>query len=96
MARFRFIAVGAAGLSLARALPSHISQDLYYGADVRRQVEEPSDSKTRAQAVVDAFRVSWEGYHTYAFPNDELKPVTNSFSNSRYTPNPPSLYTRMY
>jgi len=37
----------------------------------------------RAQAVVDTFKLSWEGYYKYAFPNDELKPVTNNFSNSR-------------
>lgn len=40
-------------------------------------------AEERAQAVVDAFRTAWDGYYTYAFPNDELKPVSNSFSNSR-------------
>jgi len=38
----------------------------------------------RAQAVVDTFKLSWEGYYSHAFPNDELKPVTNGLSNSRY------------
>jgi hypothetical protein len=38
----------------------------------------------RAQAVIDTFKLSWEGYMKYAFPNDELKPVTNGVSNSRY------------
>jgi len=37
----------------------------------------------RAEAVKDAFRTAWDGYYTYAFPNDELKPETNSFGNSR-------------
>ncbi|KAF2020568.1 glycoside hydrolase family 47 protein [Aaosphaeria arxii CBS 175.79] len=37
----------------------------------------------RAQAVVDAFRVSWDGYYKYAFPNDELNPLENGSSNSR-------------
>ncbi|CAD0101408.1 unnamed protein product [Aureobasidium mustum] len=37
----------------------------------------------RAQAVKEAFEFAWHGYHTYAFPNDELLPVTNSFSNTR-------------
>lgn len=37
----------------------------------------------RAQAVVDMFRFAWEGYQTYAFPNDELRPQNNSFTNSR-------------
>ena len=48
----------------------------------RQEYSDPSEQ--RAQAVVDAFRLSWNGYYTYAFPNDELKPVNNGFSNSRY------------
>ena len=30
-----------------------------------------------------AFQFAWDGYSTYAFPNDELQPVNNSFSNTR-------------
>ncbi|CAO2653213.1 Nn.00g026240.m01.CDS01 [Neocucurbitaria sp. VM-36] len=67
MARFTSLVLGAAVFSLSSALP----------ADRARHTAE------RAQAVVDAFKTSWEGYYTYAFPNDELKPVTNGFSNSR-------------
>lgn len=37
----------------------------------------------RANAVRDAFQFAWDGYYKYAFPNDELLPVNNSFSNSR-------------
>lgn len=37
----------------------------------------------RAQAVIDAFRTSWDGYYKYAFPHDELHPVTNRYSDSR-------------
>lgn len=37
----------------------------------------------RAEAVVEMFRFAWNGYYTYAFPNDDLLPVNNSFSNSR-------------
>lgn len=37
----------------------------------------------RAQAVKDAFEFAWYGYNTFAFPNDELKPLNNSFSDSR-------------
>ncbi|KAJ4360898.1 Mannosyl-oligosaccharide alpha-1,2-mannosidase 1B [Didymosphaeria variabile] len=48
---------------------------------VKRQDLPPADE--RAQGVVDTFRTAWEGYYQYAFPNDELKPVTNGFSNSR-------------
>jgi len=37
----------------------------------------------RAQAVKDAFQFAWNGYYDFAFPNDELHPVNNSFGNSR-------------
>ncbi|KAK6001922.1 hypothetical protein QM012_002412 [Aureobasidium pullulans] len=40
-------------------------------------------AQRRAQAVKEAFEFAWYGYHTYAFPNDELLPVNNSFSNTR-------------
>lgn len=42
-----------------------------------------SDEPARAAAVRDAFQFAWNGYSQYAFPNDELKPVSNTFSNSR-------------
>lgn len=41
-------------------------------------------AEERTEAVVDAFRTAWEGYYKYAFPNDELLPVSNTFGNSRY------------
>ncbi|OJD18234.1 hypothetical protein AJ78_01734 [Emergomyces pasteurianus Ep9510] len=37
----------------------------------------------RAQAVKDAFEFAWSGYMEYAFPQDELRPVSNTPSNSR-------------
>ncbi|KAF2235910.1 glycoside hydrolase family 47 protein [Viridothelium virens] len=36
----------------------------------------------RAGQVKDAFLTAWDGYFTYAFPNDELHPISNTFSNS--------------
>lgn len=59
----------------ALALPANTPANLHY---TKRQ-----DATDRAQAVVDVFRTSWTGYYEYAFPNDELKPVSNGFSNSR-------------
>lgn len=45
---------------------------------------EPADvAQQRADAVKAAFQFAWDGYSTYAFPNDELQPVNNSFTNSR-------------
>lgn len=40
-------------------------------------------SDQRAQAVRDAFIFAWNGYNQYAFPNDELHSVSNSYGNSR-------------
>ena len=41
-------------------------------------------AEDRAQEVINTFRIAWDGYYKYAFPNDELHPVNNTFSNSRY------------
>ncbi|CAE7013269.1 hypothetical protein CFE70_002346 [Pyrenophora teres f. teres 0-1] len=59
--------------SITLAFPSHAAQD----------VSRISSPEERAQGVVDAFRVSWDGYYKYAFPMDELQPVSNNGSNSR-------------
>ncbi|KUJ20463.1 glycoside hydrolase [Mollisia scopiformis] len=40
-------------------------------------------NRERADAVKAAFVYAWDGYYKYAFPNDELHPISNSFSNSR-------------
>ncbi|KXT07816.1 hypothetical protein AC579_9333 [Pseudocercospora musae] len=45
--------------------------------------ESQQEAQQRANAVKEAFEFSWAGYSKYAFPNDELLPVNNSFSNSR-------------
>lgn len=37
----------------------------------------------KADQVKDAFKFAWDGYYEYAFPNDELHPVSNTFGNSR-------------
>ncbi|KAN0117545.1 glycoside hydrolase family 47 protein [Hyaloscypha variabilis] len=39
--------------------------------------------RERADAVKAAFVHAWTGYKKYAFPHDELHPVSNSFSDSR-------------
>jgi mannosyl-oligosaccharide alpha-1,2-mannosidase len=40
-------------------------------------------SQHRANAVKDAFQVSWDGYYKHAFPHDSLRPVTNRFADDR-------------
>jgi mannosyl-oligosaccharide alpha-1,2-mannosidase len=52
------------------------------GSDYDYTAFEPNQTR-RADAVVEMFRFAWSGYYAYAFPNDDLKPVNNSFANSR-------------
>ncbi|KAH7382260.1 mannosyl-oligosaccharide alpha-1,2-mannosidase-like protein [Pyrenochaeta sp. MPI-SDFR-AT-0127] len=82
MARFKSFLLGAAVFTLASGLPANTPRDLSTGSRAKRQ-NDAANAADRAQAVVNTFKLSWEGYYKYAFPNDELKPVTNSFSNSR-------------
>lgn len=50
------------------------------------QTQERRDvNEDRAAAVKEAFQFAWNGYFAYAFPSDELLPVTNKSGNSRYT-----------
>ena len=38
----------------------------------------------RAEHIVNAFRHAWSGYRQYAWGHDELRPLTNGTSDSRY------------
>lgn len=82
MARFTRFVLGALLSSVAVALPSNVPRDIGLSGYAKRQYNQPSQ-EDRAQAVIEAFRFSWEGYSKYAFPNDDLKPVSNGFTNSR-------------
>ncbi|KAF2680367.1 glycoside hydrolase family 47 protein [Lentithecium fluviatile CBS 122367] len=79
MARITAAVILTALCSGIVALPKNIPIDLK--AHGKRADLPPAEE--RAQAVVDTFRTAWAGYYEYAFPNDELKPVSNGFSNSR-------------
>lgn len=76
MVRLSVWALSAALLSAVSAAPAQPQR----GGE-KRQYDSPVN---RSQAVVDTFKLSWEAYYQYAFPNDELYPITNSFGNSRY------------
>ncbi|BDD57335.1 maturation of Asn-linked oligosaccharidesprotein [Monascus purpureus] len=41
------------------------------------------DSEYRADAVKEAFQHAWNGYKKYAFPHDELHPVSDGYGDSR-------------
>ncbi|KAF1958377.1 mannosyl-oligosaccharide 1,2-alpha-mannosidase precursor [Byssothecium circinans] len=78
MTRITLAVALAACLSSAFALPKYVPVNLK-----GHSKKGLPPAKERAQAVIDVFRTSWDGYRKFAFPNDELKPVTNGFSNSR-------------
>ena len=40
-------------------------------------------NKARADAVRQMYRIGWDGYYKYAFPKDQLQPVTNTGYNPR-------------
>ncbi|KAK4099820.1 glycoside hydrolase family 47 protein [Parathielavia hyrcaniae] len=58
-------------LNLAAALPH------------RNRATQYAVNQDRADAVKEAFQVSWDGYYRYAFPHDSLRPVTNGFADDR-------------
>ena len=65
-------AAAAALLGLAAAAPPHKHRGPRY-----------TTSQWRADAVKEAFQVSWDGYYKYAFPHDSLRPVTNRYADDR-------------
>ncbi|KAF2275473.1 mannosyl-oligosaccharide 1,2-alpha-mannosidase precursor [Westerdykella ornata] len=75
----RNIVISVLVLSAAPGYPYQNDANLQY----KRPSEPLPDDPERASKVIDAFKLSWEGYYKYAFPNDELHPVSNSSSNSR-------------
>ena len=40
-----------------------------------------SNNTARLAYISDAFQTGWDGYYKYAFPYDELLPVTNGKQN---------------
>jgi mannosyl-oligosaccharide alpha-1,2-mannosidase len=81
MAPLQLFVLGTTILSSVLALPSNTPVEIATDRINKRQYAAQAE---RAQAVIDTFKLSWAGYYKYAFPNDELKPVTNGFGNSRY------------
>lgn len=42
-----------------------------------------SPDAAKAQAVKEVYQESWRGYYQYAFPNDTLNPVSETYQNDR-------------
>jgi mannosyl-oligosaccharide alpha-1,2-mannosidase len=55
-------------------------------------VKRGSPNPTRAAAVKAAFQTSWNAYHQYAFPHDDLHPVSLTFDDERYVVGSEFLY----
>ncbi|KAF2477011.1 mannosyl-oligosaccharide alpha-1,2-mannosidase-like protein [Lindgomyces ingoldianus] len=79
MTRIKSVVLGTAILPAVLALPKTTPTHAHY----RGRGYDANSTSDRAQAVVDVFRTAWGGYYKYAFPHDELHPVSNSFSDSR-------------
>ena len=41
------------------------------------------ENQAKADAVKEAFQHAWDGYIKYAFPHDELHPMSNGYGDSR-------------
>lgn len=69
--------------SLVLAGIASISSLTTASPQAQTQINAAETPQQRAQAVKEAFEFAWDGYTKYAFPNDELKPVSNGFDNTR-------------
>lgn len=64
----------------ASALAAPYNEKRYIGP--RQNVN--ASQQERADAVKKTFQTAWDGYKEFAFPHDELLPVSNGFGDSRY------------
>lgn len=64
-------------LDVIAASPAGVSRDLLSAR--RDDVVPTPEENERAAQIKDVFTTAWEGYYTFAFPNDELRPVNRTF-----------------
>ncbi|KAL4895738.1 putative mannosyl-oligosaccharide alpha-1,2-mannosidase 1B [Aspergillus ambiguus] len=70
-------------LSLSLTALSLVSPSLAYP---QYRTERPLQDKvalSRADTIKEAFSHAWDGYKKYAYPHDELHPVSNGYGDSR-------------
>ncbi|KAF2472773.1 seven-hairpin glycosidase [Lindgomyces ingoldianus] len=90
---FSFVFLSTIPVALASQIPNQIRspETTHYGnqsypGQKGRDYDYTSFNRNqtyRAAAVIEMFRFAWNGYSTYAFPNDDLLPVNSSYRNSR-------------
>lgn len=71
------VSLSLAALSLVGSTAAHPF------ADNEEVLRRDSDAQQKADAVKEAFQHAWDGYMKYAFPHDELHPVSNGYGDSR-------------
>lgn len=54
------------------------------GSSLALPAKSSPDAHARADAVKAAFQHAWDGYKKYAFPHDELHPVSDGYGDSRF------------
>ncbi|KAE8353756.1 putative mannosyl-oligosaccharide alpha-1,2-mannosidase 1B [Aspergillus coremiiformis] len=71
-------------LSLPLTALSLVTPSLGYPQlNTARLLSRTNSIESRADAVKEAFVHAWEGYKRYAYPHDELHPISNGFGDSR-------------
>lgn len=61
----------------------HLGEVLGLSAIALAAPRKGSPDPEKAQAIKDAYKLSWNGYYKYAFPNDSLAPLNKTFVNDR-------------
>ncbi|KAJ5292033.1 CAZyme family GH47 [Penicillium angulare] len=75
------LSLAALGLVGSATAYPHAYQDTE--AVLSTSSSQASSSQEKADAVKEAFQHAWDGYVKYAFPHDELHPVSNGYGDSR-------------
>ncbi|KAJ5450467.1 Mannosyl-oligosaccharide alpha-1-2-mannosidase [Penicillium daleae] len=71
-------------VSLSLTALSLVSSSVAYPfADSEEVLRRDLDAQKKADAVKEAFQHAWDGYMKYAYPHDELHPVSNGYGDSR-------------
>ncbi|KAF7585273.1 maturation of Asn-linked oligosaccharides protein [Aspergillus hancockii] len=71
-------------LSLPLTALSLVSPSLAYPQlKIAKPLSDNRSAQSRADAVKEAFVHAWDGYKRYAYPHDELHPISNGYGDSR-------------
>jgi mannosyl-oligosaccharide alpha-1,2-mannosidase len=74
------LSLASAALAVPAKLDKRTPTRSYEGDTLERRY---AVNSARADAVKQTFQIGWDGYYQYAFPMDQLSPVTNVGTNPR-------------